>query len=103
MPHNAFHSTCAVCVESVLGAASRAGAFAGIWSAWPQPWPESLVLVGSVKRVLHLKLPNLEDIFEAVITLPTFEVTARAGEWPREQWNGYLRSSLSGQGLSAVA
>ena len=35
--------------------------------------------------------------------LDTFEVIARAGEWPREQWCVYLRSSLSGQGLSAVA
>ena len=35
--------------------------------------------------------------------LDTFEVTACAGEWPREQWCVYLRSSLSGQGLSAVA
>ena len=30
-------------------------------------------------------------------------MTARAGEWPREQWCVYLRSSLSGQGLSAMA
>ena len=35
--------------------------------------------------------------------LDTFEVIAHAGEWPREQWCVYLRSSLSGQGLSAVA
>ena len=35
--------------------------------------------------------------------LDTFEVTAHVGEWPREQWCAYLRSSLSGQGLSAVA
>ena len=35
--------------------------------------------------------------------LDTFEVTARAGEWPREQWCVYLRSPLSGQDLSAVA
>ena len=34
--------------------------------------------------------------------LDIFEVTARAGEWPREQWCVYLRSSLSGQSLSAV-
>ena len=33
----------------------------------------------------------------------TFELTACAGEWPREQWYVYLRSSLSGQGLSVVA
>ena len=47
LPHNAFHSTSTVCAESVCWAASRAGAFAGIWSAWPQPCPESLRLVVS--------------------------------------------------------
>ena len=35
--------------------------------------------------------------------LDTFEVTARVGKWPREQWCVYLRNSLLGQGLSAVA
>ena len=35
--------------------------------------------------------------------LDTFEVTACAGEWPRKQWCVYLRSSLPGQGLGAVA
>ncbi len=35
--------------------------------------------------------------------LDIFEVIAHAGEWPREQWCIYLRSSLSGQGLSAVS
>ena len=35
--------------------------------------------------------------------LDTFELTVHAGEWPREQWCVYLRSSLSGKGLSAVA
>ena len=35
--------------------------------------------------------------------LDTFEVTVYAGEWPREQWCVYLRSSLSGECHSTVA
>ena len=44
----------------------------------------------------------VEGVDDMGAYLDTFEVTARAGEWPREQWCVYLRSSLSGQGLSAV-
>ena len=35
--------------------------------------------------------------------LEIFEVTVRAGVWPAAQWAVYLRSSLSGAGLSAIA
>ena len=35
--------------------------------------------------------------------LEMFEVTAQAGMWPAAQWEVYLRSSLSGAGLSAIA
>ena len=45
----------------------------------------------------------VEGVDDMGAYLDTFEVIARAGEWPREQWSVYLRSSLSGQGLSAVA
>ena len=45
----------------------------------------------------------VEGVDDMGAYLDTFEVTAHAGEWPREQWSVYLRSSLSGQGLSAVA
>ena len=36
----------------------------------------------------------VEGVDDMGIYLDTFEVTARAGEWPREQWCVYLRSSL---------
>ena len=45
----------------------------------------------------------VEGVDDMGAHLDTFEVTARAGEWPSEQWCVYLKSSLSGQGLSAVA
>ena len=45
----------------------------------------------------------VEGVDDMGAYLDTFEVTAHAGEWPKEQWCVYLRSSLSGQGLSAVA
>ena len=45
----------------------------------------------------------VEGVDDMGVYLDIFEVTARAGEWPREQWCVYLRSSLSGHGLSAVA
>ena len=35
--------------------------------------------------------------------LDTFEATAMAGWWPRDQWPLFLRGSLSGAGLTAVA
>ena len=35
--------------------------------------------------------------------LETFEATATAAEWPRAQWSVYLRSSLAGQGMTAVS
>ena len=35
--------------------------------------------------------------------LKTFEVAARAGRWPEEQWSLYLRTSLSGAGMTAVS
>ena len=35
--------------------------------------------------------------------LETFEATATAAEWPRDQWSLYLRSSLAGQGMAAVS
>ena len=35
--------------------------------------------------------------------LDTFEATATAGRWPRDQWPLFLRGSLSGAGLTAVA
>ena len=33
----------------------------------------------------------------------TFEVAARAGRWPEEQRSIYLRTSLSGVGMTAVS
>ena len=35
--------------------------------------------------------------------LKTFEVAAKAGWWPDEQWSLYLRISLSGAGMTAVS
>ena len=35
--------------------------------------------------------------------LDTFEATVTAGRWPRDQWPLFLRGSLSGAGLKAVA
>lgn len=34
--------------------------------------------------------------------LSSFEMTARANEWPENLWSTYLRSALSGQGMLAV-
>ena len=44
-----------------------------------------------------------EGVDEMGAFLDTFEATARVGGWPREQWTIFLRSSLSGAGLTAVA
>ena len=35
--------------------------------------------------------------------LDTFEATVRVGGWPQGQWTIFLRSSLSGSGLTAMA
>ena len=35
--------------------------------------------------------------------LKTFEVAARVGQWPEGQWSLYLRTSLSGAGMTAVS
>ena len=40
-----FHSTSAVCAGPSFWAASRAGAFAGIWSTWSLPYLDLYVWV----------------------------------------------------------
>ena len=44
-----------------------------------------------------------EGIDDMGAFLETFEATATAVEWPRTQWSLYLRSSLAGQGITAVS
>ena len=45
----------------------------------------------------------IEGVDDMGAYLQIFEATSLAGDWPRAQWSVYLRSSLSGQCLVAVA
>ena len=44
-----------------------------------------------------------KGIYDMSSFLKTFEVAAKAGQWPDEQWSLYLRISLSGAGMTAVS
>ena len=44
-----------------------------------------------------------EGVDDMSSLLKTFEVAARAGRWPEGQWSLYLRTSLSGAGMTAVS
>ena len=70
------------------------------------------LLIANQARVVALPPPQpprlslqkfQEGIDDIGAFLETFEATATAAEWPRAQWSLYLRSSLAGQGMTAVS
>ena len=65
-----------------------------------QPPPVAEMLLYTPRMTLHKFQEGVDDMGTF---MDTFEATARAGRWPQEQWTIFLRSSLSGAGLTAVA
>ena len=62
----------------------------------PIPIPAAVLLP-------RLTIPKFQEgVDDMGAFLEMFEVTAQAGVWPAAQWAVYLRSSLSGAGLSAI-
>ena len=61
-------------------------------------------LVDPPSNIPKLMLQKFQEGVDDMSSFPkTFEVAARAGRWPEEQWSLYLRTSLSGAGMTAVS